>query len=238
MNVILSAAKDLFHGTAARGVFLLLLVACATPSGPPTQPNDREWNLLTADYQWLQTLRDAQAKPNPNASRKEQLETQIANLKKLETPYNGFFDKLDEYYRRTADPRAAALFAREKILLGDEYMNLLSRYDRAIELYNTALQYEPGNTTATARIAEAQKRRFVQMTEFVKVKSGMKEEDVRRLVGLPREDWIKQVVQNTRVYSVWIYPRTDGGAAAIYFDNGVVYHTNWNAAAPPAQNRQ
>jgi Lhr-like helicase len=65
-----------------------------------------------------------------------------------------------------------------------------------------------------------------------------KEEAVQRLIGLPREDWIKQVVQNNRVYSVWIYPKADAGAAAIYFDNGVVYHTNWNAAAPPAASRQ
>src|SRR5688500_19997699 len=54
------------------------------------------------------------------------------------------------------------------------------------------------------------------------VKAGMKEDEVRRAVGLPREDWIKQVVQNNRVYSVWIYPKADGGASAIYFDNGVV----------------
>ena len=72
------------------------------------------------------------------------------------------------------------------------------------------------------------------MASFAAVKNGMKEDDVRRMVGLPREDWIKQVVQNNRVYSVWIYPKEDGGASAIYFDNGVVYHTNWNAAAPPA----
>jgi len=61
----------------------------------------------------------------------------------------------------------------------------------------------------------------------------MKEDQVRQFIGLPREDWIKQVVQNGRVYSVWIYPKEDGGAAAVYFDNSVVYHTNWNAAAPP-----
>jgi len=67
---------------------------------------------------------------------------------------------------------------------------------------------------------------------FAGVKTGMKELEVRALVGLPREDWIKQVVQNNRVYSVWIYPKQDGGASAIYFDNGAVYHTNWNAAAP------
>lgn len=213
---------------------LFLLTACTTP-GPPTLPNDREWNLLQADYTWLQTLRDAQPKSSASASRKEQIETSLSNLKKLETTYDAFFNKLDEYYKRTGDPRAAALFAREKILLGDEYMNVLSRYDRAIEHYKTALEFEPGNGTAAARIAEAQRRRYVVTSTFANVKAGLKEEDVRRLLGLPREDWIKQVVQNGRVYSVWIYPKADGGAAAVYFDNGVVYHTNWNAAAPPAQ---
>jgi tetratricopeptide (TPR) repeat protein len=215
-------------------LLLALLTACATP-GPPTVPNDREWNLLTADYQWLQTLRDAQPKPSAAKTRREQIETSLSNLKKLETTYNAFFGKLEEYYKRTSDPRAAAVFAREKILLGDEYMLVLARYDRAIEHYNLALQFEPANAAAQARIAEAQRRRFVVTSTFANLKAGMKEEDVRRIVGLPREDWIKQVVQNGRIYSVWIYPKTDGGAAAVYFDNGVVYHTNWNAAAPPAQ---
>jgi len=50
-----------------------------------------------------------------------------------------------------------------------------------------------------------------------------------------REDWIKQVIQKNRAYSVWIYPKRDGGASAIYFDNGVVYHTNWNAAPASSQ---
>lgn len=213
---------------------ILLLTACVS-SGPVTQPNDREWNLLSADYQWMQTLRDAQQKPAANASRKDQIQIHLANLKKLEPTYVAFTDKVREYFERTGDPRAGALFAKEKILLGDQYMNLLSRYDRAIELYKAAQQFEPANAEAAARVAEAQRRRYVVMSSFVNVKSGLKEEDVRRLVGLPREDWIKQVVQKARVYSVWIYPKSDGGAAAIYFDNGVVYHTNWNAAAPPAQ---
>jgi hypothetical protein len=120
---------------------LLILTACATP-GPPTLPNDREWNLLTADYQWLKTLRDAQTKPAATASRKDQIETHLANLKKLEPTYVVFTDKVREYYERTSDPRAAALLAQEKILLGDQYMNVLARYDRAIELYNTALQFD------------------------------------------------------------------------------------------------
>jgi len=213
---------------------ILLLTACVS-SAPAKAPNDHEWNLIDADYQWLQTLRKAQPVPPPTASRKQQIETLLTNHSKIEPTYVAFIDKLDEYYRRTADPRAAAMFAREKIALGDEYMNVLSRYDRAIELYREALRYEPQNPDALRKAGEAEQRRFVSMNSFAVVKTGMKEDDVQKLVGMPREDWIKQVVQNNRVYAVWIYPKSDGGASAIYFDNGVVYHTNWNAAAPQAK---
>ncbi|HEX6100623.1 MAG TPA: hypothetical protein VF432_30180 [Thermoanaerobaculia bacterium] len=213
---------------------LLSLFACA-PAGPPTTPNDREWALLMADYQWIQTLRQAQKQPAATAPRKEQIEILLENHKKLEPAYVAFVDKAREYFERTADPRAGSLLAREKIILGDEYMGVLARYDRAIALYREALELDPGSADAQARITLAEQRRYVNMTSFAAVKTGMKEEDVRRLVGVPREDWIKQVVQNKRVYSVWIYPKADGGASAVYFDNGIVYHTNWNAAAPPAK---
>jgi len=209
-------------------------IACAA-SGPPTQPNDREWNLLMADYQWLETLRKAQVFPPATASRKQQIEARLSNMQKIEPVYVAFIDKLREYEERTHDPRGSQLLAKEKVALGDEYMNVLSRYDRAISLYREAQQYDPNNAAIAQRISAAEQRRFVAVSAFANVKSGMKEDDVRSTVGLPREDWIKQVVQNNRVYSVWIYPKSDGGAAAIYFDNGVVYHTNWNAAAPPAQ---
>ena len=216
-----------------KALFALLLLAACAPAGPVTKPTDREWSLLEADYQWIQTLRAAQKPVPPNATRKQQIEIVLENQQKLLTPYNVFLGKIEEYYARTTDPRAASLLAKEKVLLGDDYMNVLSRYEKALELYRKALEYEPENADAKARIALVEKRRYVDMSAFAGLKTGMKEDDVRRRVGFPREDWVKQVVQNNRVYSVWIYPKEDGGASAIYFDNGVVYHTNWNAAAPP-----
>ena len=223
---------------AALIVIASLLAATAIAAGPAAQPNDREWGLISADYAWIETLRKAQPLPAANASRKQMLETVLDNQKKLEPVYVPFIDKVKEYFDRTHDPRAGQVLAREKIIMGDEYMQYLSRYDKALELYQAALEIDPANAEARKRVELAQQRRFVSMTAFANVKGGMKEDDVRRLVGLPREDWIKQVVQNSRVYSVWIYPKEDGGASAIYFDNGVVYHTNWNAAAPPAPQAQ
>lgn len=220
-------------GRMGSALLLMLAAACAS-AGPPTQPNDREWNLLMADYQWIQALRAGEKAPPVNATRREEIEIALENHQKLEPAYFAFVEKLKEYGNRTGDPRAARLLANEKIIIGDEYMNVLSRYDKAIESYREAMQIDPSNQDAARRISAAEQRRFVSMNAFAGVKSGMTEADVRRLVGLPREDWIKQVVQNRRVYSVWIYPKADGGASAVYFDNGVVYHTNWNAAAPPA----
>jgi hypothetical protein len=212
----------------------LLLAACSTTQGPPTQPNDAEWRTLSNDYASIEAMRTAQPQPPAGASRKQMIEITLANLQKIEPMLDAFMPRVSEYYERTHDTRAAQVLAREKVIMGDQYLGVLSRYDRALQEYRAALALEPGNADIQKRIEMAEGRRFVQMSGFAGVKNGMKEDDVRRLVGLPREDWIKQVVQNNRVYSVWIYPKEDGGASAIYFDNGVVYHTNWNAAAPPA----
>jgi tetratricopeptide (TPR) repeat protein len=225
------------RGAALLTLISLVLTGCAT-STPARAPDDREWTLLMADYQWIETLRKSAPVPAQQATRKEQIEILLASHRKFEPAYSAFFDKLRDYYGRTGDVRAAHLYAREKIMLGDEYMNVLSRYDKAIDLYGAALVLDPDNATARERMALAQSRRFVSIEAFSAVRAGMKEEEVRRIVGQPREDWIKQVVQKSRVYSVWIYPKRDGGASAIYFDNGLVYHTNWNAAAPPAARGQ
>ena len=214
-------------------VSLMVALTCCASASLPTHPNDREWNAILADYQWLETLRKALPATPPNASRKEQIQRMLANLQKIEPAYVAFMDKLREYYLRTGDPRAAPVQAREKTMLGDQYLTL-SRYDRAIELYREALVFTPNESGITERIAGAETRRFVSMNAFSAIRPGMTETDASKLVGYPREDWIKQVVQNNRAYSLWIYPRADGGAAAVYFDNGVVYHTNWNAAVPPA----
>jgi tetratricopeptide (TPR) repeat protein len=215
-------------------LILLLFAACAS-SGPPSVPNDREWNAIKAEYQKLDMLRKTAPFPAAEMPRRQQIELVLENQKKLSPVYQPFFGKLKEYFERTGDQRAARLYASEKIRIGDDYMFVLARYDSAIALYESALSLDADNAPARERLAQARARRYVTMEVFAAIHQGMKEREIRKLVGMPREDWIKQVAQKGRLYSVWIYPKEDGGASAIYFDNGVVYHTNWNAALPPAK---
>src|SRR5438552_18872279 len=111
-------------------ILALILTACTTTQGPPTQPNDREWTLLGADYAWIESLRKAQQPAPPNASRKQMIEVTLANLQKIEPPLNAFTAKVTEYYERTHDRRAAQALAREKVIMGVQYFVILSRSDR------------------------------------------------------------------------------------------------------------
>jgi hypothetical protein len=212
---------------------LVTILALALVPASLAAQGSKEWEAIEADYSWLQTLRNANRVPGPGAPRKERIEAWLLGERKLEPVYSRFIERLEAYYMQSGDPRAAALFAGEKIRMGDSYMNILSRYDRAANLYRSALQIDAGNQEALAKLELAESLRFVGRERFDRVGSGMNEADVERILGLPREDWIRQKIEPGHVYSVWIYPRTDGGAAAIYFDRGVVYHTNWDASPAP-----
>ncbi|HEU5163062.1 MAG TPA: tetratricopeptide repeat protein [Thermoanaerobaculia bacterium] len=216
-------------------VSVALLAGCAT-SAPrlPTAPNEREWTALQSEYDAIASLRSALPQPPAGATRRQVLELHLENQKQLEPRLEAFLGRAREYLDRTGDARAARLLANEWIRLGDSYVAVLARHDRAIELYRRAAQIDPSNSAVQARIENAERRRYVSMDDFAAIRSGMREAEVERRMGIPREDWIKHLREGERLFSVWIYPRSDGGAAAVYFENGIVYHTNWNAAAPQA----
>jgi tetratricopeptide (TPR) repeat protein len=209
----------------------LLIAGSAAAAAAPNTPNAREWNRLVAEYDQIVIMRGQLPQPPESAPRKEQIEIVLANHKRLEPIYGTFLDRLRDYYERTGDMRAAQVYAAEKIRIGDEYARVLARYDRAIVMYQSALALDPANPQAQEKLRQAQERRFVSMDRFAQVRNGMSEAQVRQILGEPQEPWKNQRVHKNRVYSVWIYPKSDGSASAVYFDDGTVYHTSWNAAA-------
>lgn len=215
-----------------RTLFVMLVLFLFVPASL-FAVDDKEWAAIEADYDWLQTLRNSNPMPGKSANRKVKIEAWLANERKIEPVYGRFIDRLDSYYAESGDARAGTLYAAEKVRLADSYLEILSRYDRAINLYREALYIDPNNEHARTRLEVAENRLYISLDSLDNVEKGMTEADVEALVGLPREDWIRQKIEPGHVYTVWIYPRRDGGAAAVYFDGGVVYHTNWEAAPAP-----
>lgn len=215
------------------GLTFLFLAACAS-AAPTTQPAEAEWTSLLNESQAIDAARRSLPQPAAGSSRRDQIELHLENQRKLETRLEAFLSRAREYYERTGDTRAARLISNERIRLGDSYMTILARHDRAIDLYRNALAIDPSNQVANERIALAESRRYASMDAFASIRKGASEREVARVLGVPREDWIKHAREDERLFTVWIFSRPDGGAAAVYFENGIVYHTNWNAAPAPA----
>jgi tetratricopeptide (TPR) repeat protein len=207
-------------------VVLLFGFGCA--SAPPRETTTDPWEELLREYQQIEAIRGAVE--IPAGPRRAQVEALLERQRRLEPLHVTFLAKLKAYHETTADPRAATLYARERILLGDDYSKYLARYDRALELYQSALQLDPSNAVVRERISFAEQRMFISESGFFQVQPGMRENAVSEILGYPRIDWMRETIRDGRLFTVWIYPKRDGGAAAVYFDNGVVYHKNWTAA--------
>lgn len=211
-------------------IALILIVACSSTSTgrhSSASPTGR-WERLRAQWESIEAIRASN--PVPESNRRRQIEALVKRQRRLEPIYVSFITELRRYVEETSDQRAASMYARERMLMGDEYADYLARYDRAIEMYRNALEVDPENRALREKIAAARERQFVSQSKFHRVQPGMDEETIAELIGYPRVDWVRETVRNGRTYSVWIYPREDGGAAAVYFDDGVVYYKNWDAA--------
>lgn len=207
-------------------VLTLTIIGCS--QAVVSDPAQDTWTKLRAQYDAIEAVRASN--PVPQADRREQIEVLLKRQQQLEPIYAPFVATLRTYVEQTADPRAKSLFARERILMGDEYAYYLARYDRAIRMYRSALEMDPDNAAIRDRIAAAEQRLFLSSQQFGRIQPSMTQAEVAALIGYPRVDWVRENIRDGRVYAVWIYPKEDGGAAAVYFDNGVLYHKNWDAA--------
>lgn len=131
---------------------------------------------------------------------------------------------------------ALRLKSDEDIILAEEWIEKGGDYKRAIDIYNTALQFDPDNADLQAAKAEAAVNRWMSEERFAAVKKGMSEAEVRMLLGQAN-------LHNVRKYDdkdvvAWFYPTAEGGvAAAVWFqpdDDGVqrVYQIKFQAVDP------
>jgi outer membrane murein-binding lipoprotein Lpp len=125
----------------------------------------------------------------------------------------------------------------EDILLAREWIDRGGDYKRAIEIYNTALMFDPDNEKLKAALAEAEAERYMTEERFTVVDKGMTEAEVRALLGQVNPYNVREYPDKDVV--AWFYPTAeDGSAAAVWFQpnkkSGVleVYQVKFKAIEP------
>lgn len=111
---------------------------------------------------------------------------------------------------------ALRIKSSEDMILAKEWIDKGGDYKRAIDIYNTALVYDPDNPELQAALAAAESNRWMSEEKFAAVQNGMGEAQVRSLLGQAN-------LHNVRTYEdknvvAWFYPTAeDGAAAAVWF---------------------
>jgi hypothetical protein len=135
--------------------------------------------------------------------------------------------------RQTA---ALRLKSSEDIILAQEWIDKGGDYKRAIDIYTTALGFDPDNEELRSALEAAELNRWMSEERFAAVEKGMGEAEVRSLLGQAN-------LHNVRRYDdkdvvAWFYPTAEGGAAAaVWFrpdDSGAlrVYQIKFQAVDP------
>lgn len=175
------------------------------------------------------------------ASPEEQLEDLSEEVNRLGEKFNEqlieFINSQELYEGQefTENQRIAFnMKADEDILVAQEYIDKAGNYQKALDIYTTALLADPGNEKLMAAKAKTEELRYMTEERFDQVKKNMTQPEVRKLLGTPQ-------TRNVRDYgngvTAWFYPREESGyAAGIFFrERGgelKVYDMKFEAVTP------
>lgn len=223
-------------------VAIALLAACRAHSagGGGQRPADVEWRWLTERRLELDRRREA-IKSAPEGAERDRLSGELATLtRELNRRLVAFLNAdPPREGREPSERQQAALRMKsdEDILVARQYIEQGGDFETAIAIYRAALALDPGYRRLEDALAAAESRRFMTRELFSRAKEGMKQEEVRRLLGQPNP-------HNVRAYPEhhvlgWFYPKDATGAAAgVWFEEeaggATVYRLDFDAVAPPA----
>ena len=133
---------------------------------------------------------------------------------------------------------ALHLKSDEDMIAAQEWIDKGGDYRRAIDIYNTALRFDPDNEALKEALATAEELRFMSEERFEEAKKGMTEAEVRAVLGQVNLHNIKDFPE--RKVRAWFYPTAEGGAAAaVWFKEGndgfKVYRVNYQEVKPKGE---
>lgn len=237
------------RGRAKLGAITLFCLLCGAwlPAGcgrpdqkqaaAPSAAADAEWAWLQTTRRELddkrQRLAAAGQTPDPALASDVERQTVELNRRLLEfinadPPVVG--EPLSERQKT-----ALRMKSDEDLLLAREHIEKGGDYQRAIEIYEDALAVDPDNPRLKSELEKARQRRYTTFEAFAQVKEGMKDAEVRTLLGRPNLHNIREYPERDVV--AWFYPKGENGAAAgVWFEKKgeglVVYEADFEAIQP------
>lgn len=154
----------------------------------------------------------------------EEFTGQLAAFINSQEIYEG--EPLTEVQRAAFDMKAD-----EDILVAKEYIEKAGNYQKAIDIYTTALLADPTSEKLMAAKAEAEALRHMTEERFAPVKKGMTRDEVKALLGTPKPTNVREFEKGV---IGWFYPKEEPRTAAgVYFRKRkgeyVVYSADFEA---------
>ena len=130
---------------------------------------------------------------------------------------------------------AIRMKSAEDMVIAQEFIDKGGNYKRAMDIYEQSLLLDPDNAELKSALAYAEEMRFMTEDRLAQVKKKMTADEVVELLGPVNLNFIK--TYEDRGVTAWFYPREDGGAAAVFFedkkDGPRVYEVDYEATQPP-----
>lgn len=194
-----------------------------------------------------EAVEDAAAETVDLAAQVEALEQEVATMSEEFTNRLVAFlnaDPMLEGEEPTERQRAALrMKSDEDMILAQEWIDKGGDYKRAIEIYNTALMFDPENQKLQQALADAEGQRYMTTERFEQVKKGMNEAEVRSLLGQVNLHNVREYPDREVV--AWFYPTAeDGSAAAVWFQPDKksgemqVYQSKFEAVKPRGEGEE
>jgi len=199
----------------------------------------------------------AEVEAIPERKRTDETKAQLAELpdkikaleEKTSKGYDALQDKLatfltialNDFPNAPETAKGLEIYAKEAMYTAEDTIKKAGDYKKAIEtLQNARTYYESIGLTPYQPLVDAMATyddmRYITKERFDQVKKGMTEDEAAAVAGVPY--YMNKKKDEKRGVEYWLYPRRDGGAAAIYFNKKKkVYHKNFDAVKPRVVNK-
>jgi hypothetical protein len=194
------------------------------------------------------TLDELKATPERklDADQKQQLATLPDEVSKAveanSTAYDQVQEKLAAFLTKALNDHPDApetaeglkIYSEEAIFTAEDAVVKAGDYKKALDILQTAKTYYDSigihpYQTLVDKMAELEDMRYLTKERFDLVTKGMTEDEVAKVAGVPY--YLNK--KHERGIDFWLYPRREGGAAAIYFNKShKVYNKNFDAVKP------